>query len=277
MSCSRSLCLTVFLLLAQAGMAEHVVGLGAEFDSEDNKAFSVFGSFAVAEKTWLSASAVRSNSDGVLFDLDTVYFDVSLDHHFDPLGLRFGAAYWGDPDLLDSVDLRAAAYWRNDRASVTIDVERRAFDLTLRTLLGDQERTVEFEADGIGASLRFDVTEDVSLYASGMSYDYSRDIALQPNIDVLRIFAFSSLSTINSLTDNRISGGLELNIGQRMLDFRVSSWKSAVFGDRVDSIGVGLLTPLGDASDIEFRLATDDSDTTGRATLLSFFLYFYGE
>ena len=94
---------------------------------------------------------------------------------------------------------------------------------------------------------------------------------------MLRIFALSSLSTTNSLLDDRVSGGLEFSFGSRVVDVRASSWRTAVFGDRVDSIGVGLLTPLGPASDIELRLSMDDSDTAGRATLFSVYAYFYGE
>lgn len=281
MSCSERKLpkLTLWLAFAclPATAAEHLVGIGSEFDSEGSKAFSVFGSFAIGEEQFLNATALRSNSEGELFDLDTVYFDVGYDHYFEPLGLRVGAAYWGDPDLLDSTDLQAALYWRNDRASLSVDAERRAFDLSVQSVFSVDARQFEFDGDGFGGSLRFGVTDDISVYASGMQYDYSRNIAVQPNIDVLRIFALSSLSTVNSLIDERLSGGIEFNVGSRVIDLRAASWTTAVFRDQVDSLGIGFLTPLGRSSDIEFRLAFDDSESAGRATLLSFFLYLYGE
>lgn len=276
-SVRHGLCAIFALLLAHAAIAEHVIGLGAEFDSEDGRAFSAVGSVGVAENSWLTGSAAYSGSRAGSADVDTVYFDASFDHHFQPLGVRLGAAYWGDPDLLDSNDLRGSVYWKNDTASLSLDYERRAFDLTLRNPDTGASRDVEFDADGVGLAVRVAVGDTVSVYANGMRYDYSRDIALQPDTDVLRVFALSRISMANSLLDTRISAGIEFDIGQRVLDFRVSSWETAVFGERVDSLGAGLLLPLGAASDLELRLSSDDVDSLGRATLFSVFLYFYGD
>jgi hypothetical protein len=279
MSFSRQPCWLLCLLLTALPLsaAEHIIALGADLDSEDSKAFSVAGNFAVADETWLSASLGNNHSPGELFDLNAIYLDAGIDHYFNPIGVRVAAAYWGDADLLDSQDLRGSLYWRGDRGSLAIDLERRDFDLAFEFLLSRDVREVEFSADGIGASLRLKLNDALSVYANGMRYDYSRNLAVQPNIDVLRIFALSSLSTVNSLLDDRVSGGLEYSFGARVLDVRASSWRTAVFGDRVDSIGVGLLTPLGNASDLELRLSLDDSDSAGRATLFSVYLYFYGE
>jgi hypothetical protein len=44
----------------------------------------------------------------------------------------------------------------------------------------------------------------------------------------------------------------------------------------VDSIGVGFLSPFGDRTAIELRLAQDDSETCGRSNVLSAFLYVFG-
>ena len=144
-------------------------------------------------------------------------------------------------------------------------------------MLVDTARGAEFDADGIGLSARLSLGESVSVYASGMSYDYSRDISLQQNPLLLRIFAQSRLSMVNSLLDERVSAGLEWSVGTRLIDLRIATWNTAVFGDNVESVGLGLLTPLDAASDIEFRISTDDSDASGRATVFSVFLYFYGQ
>lgn len=264
------------LVATSAAGAEFVVGGGLEADTEDALVLSAFGSVGLAEETWLTATAARSRGDGEVVDPDTAYVDLGLDHWFEPLGVRIGAGYWGDPDLLDSLDARAAVYWKNDRGSVSFDYERRAFDLSIGTRVLPVARTVEFDADGIGASVRVDVNDRVSLRANGMSYDYSRDVEADPDADLLRIFAVSRLNMVNSLIDSRVAGGVDVSFGTRVVDLRVSSWRTAVFGVRVDSLDVGFLTPLGDSSDIEFRLATDDSDAFGRATVFSVFVYFYG-
>lgn len=280
MSCCDRLARGILLLALISPVpaaADHVISLGLEADTEDSRAVSLLGSVAATEDTWLTAAVSRSDSEGRLFDLETWYADVGVDHFFEPLGMRIGGGYWGDSDLLDSNDLRAAVYWKNDRASLTLNLERRAFDLTLRSPLLPAPRRVEFDADGIGFAARFELTDAFSVHAGGMRYDYSRDISLEPNVDVLRIFALSRLSMVNSLLDERLRAGVEYSFGLRAVDLEVASWKTATFGDRVDSIGIGFLTPLGDASDVEFRLTTDDADSFGRATVFSVFFYFYGD
>jgi len=273
---NRRLACLCLLAIARTAGAEHVVSLGLEADTEDSEAFSLAGSFSANGDTWFTGSLAQARSEGLPFDIETVLVDLGVDHHFDPVGVRLGGGYWGDSDLLDSMDLRAAVYWRNDDASLSIDFERRAFDVTIRGLRGELRR-FDLDADGIGLSARVALNDTVSVYANGMGYDYSRDVSLDPDADLLRIFALSRISMVNSLVEERMSGGLEFEIGTRVLDLGFSSWKTAVFGDRVDSFGVGFLTPLGAASDIEFRLSSDDSDTVGQATTFSVFLYFYGD
>jgi len=271
----RVACLVLLAFGSRAG-ADHVVSLGLEADTEGSEAFSLSGSFSANGDTWFTGSLAQSRSEGQPFDIGTVLLDLGVDHHFDPVGVRVGGGYWGDSDLLDSADLRAALYWRNDDVSLSLDLERRAFDVTIRGLRGALRR-FDLDADGIGLSARAALNDTVSVYANGMSYDYSRNISLDPDADFLRVFALSRISMVNSLVEERLRAGVEFEIGTRLVDLGYSSWKTAVFGDRVDSFGVGFLTPLGAASDIEFRLSSDDSDTVGQATTFSVFLYFYGD
>lgn len=281
MSCSelaRRACLVLCTLFVSWPLrAEHVIGLGLEADSEEGKAVSLLGSFALRDATWLNLAASRSQSEGAPFNLTAAYLDAGIDHRFDPLGVRVGVSYWGDSERLDSFDIKGAVYWQGERGSLSLDAERREFDLVFLTPLTRERRRAEFSADGIGLHARVKLTDTVSAYANGMRYDYSRNLSVQPNIDVLRLFALSRLTTINGLLDDRVSGGIEFELGSRLLDVRASQWTTAVFGDRVDSLGVGLLTPAGRASDLELRLEFDDSDGAGRATLLSVFFYFYGD
>ena len=88
---------------------------------------------------------------------------------------------------------------------------------------------------------------------------------------------FSRLSIVNSLVDARVSAGVEFSFGNRSLDLRFARWRTEVDQGDIDSIGIGFLTPISDAADIEIRAAYDDSDNFGGATVLSFFLYLYSE
>ena len=60
------------------------------------------------------------------------------------------------------------------------------------------------------------------------------------------------------------------------LDLRLERWQTAIDQSRVDSIGIGLLSPVSAVSDMEFRFAYDRSEDYGRTIAFSVFCYFYG-
>ena len=267
----------VFATVNPAAANPLIVGLGAEVDDADNLAYSLFADVGLLDDTWLSASLARTESDRGAFDLSTLYADIGIDHHFKPVGVRLGAAYWGDDDLLDSRDIRGSVYLRGEKGSVSVDYQRRNFDLTIGGGMARNPVSVDFSADGIGLSASMPLNERFRIYAGGMDYDYSRNIRIQPNVDTLRLFGRSRLSLVNSLVDFRASAGLEISFGLRSLDFRVARWRTEVDQGDIDSYGVGFLMPAGDAADIELRVAYDDSENFGGATVFSFFLYLFDD
>ncbi|NOX68004.1 MAG: hypothetical protein GXP15_02355 [Gammaproteobacteria bacterium] len=254
-----------------------VVGLGAEGDTVDGRAYSFFVDVGLRENTWISGAVAVNETKNAVVDLNTKFADLSVDHFFDPIGIRLGGGYWGDKDLLESNDVHASLYLRGKKGSISADFEGRNFDLTLRRDVLAGSRSIDFSAKGYGLTGRLKTSDRTSVYLGGMNYDYSRRIGLQPETDRLRFLAISRISLMNSLIDYRLSGGVEIEFGERRLDFRYSHWKTAVFRGQVDSLGVGWLTPVGNSADVEFRLAVDNSDEFGRATVFSIFLYFYAE
>jgi hypothetical protein len=109
-----------------------------------------------------------------------------------------------------------------------------------------------------------------------MSYTYSRNINLQPNIEILRRLSTSRLGLMSSLLDYRVTASIDRTLGQRNLVFGIERWRTAVDQGIVNSIGVGLLTPMGARSDLEFRLAYDHSEDFGGTMTFSAFFYFFG-
>ena len=276
-SCKRPTWLLLCLLNPlPAAAAGYVLGIGGEVDNTDGRALTAFGDFGVGENTWLSTAAGLSETDGALGGFETVFGDVGIDHWFKPLGFRIAGAYWGDSDLLDSTDVRASMYYRDDNATLSLDYEHRRFDFIFRTLLLDQQRKVEFFANGWGMSTRFKMSDSLSLFANGMQYEYSRDIRIEPRADLLTLLSSSRLNVMNSLLDYRVSGGVEYRFGLRSIDIAASSWKTAVDQGSVDSYGIGFLTPLTDRTDVEFRLAYDISEDYGDSIVFSAYLYYFG-
>ncbi|HEX7719351.1 MAG TPA: hypothetical protein VF389_06065 [Woeseiaceae bacterium] len=238
-----------------------VIGLGAELDSEDGRALSAALDIAAGSKTWLSVAVAHSHSDGLAGGSESRYADIEVDRMFSPVGIRVGAAYWDNADVLNSIDLTGSIYLRQDAWRLSLDLERRDFDFT---------------ANGIGLSGRLRTGKRVSFFAGGMWYDYSRDVRLQQNIDSLRFLSRSRLTLMNSLLDERWHAGMEIEFGLKSIDVGFSRWKTAVDQGQVDSISLGFLRPLGKAADIEFRLAFDDSANYGNSTVFSVFGYFFG-
>ena len=270
--------LSTYVLLFAAGATAQgfVLGAGVEGDSADGRALSTFADFSIGEKTWLSATLSAYQTDGIFGRRNTTLANIAIDRWFDPVGLRAGVSYWGDNDILDSNDLEASLYYRNESFMLSVDYERREFDFVVLADFPTQRRTVEFSANGVGLSSRFPLGENASFHVNGIQYDYSRNIRLQPDIDALRFFSSSRLSMINSLIDHRISAGIEFRMGLRSLDLSVGSWQTAVDGGRVDSYSIGFLTPLTDRTDGEIRFSVDDSENFGQTTAISLYLYYFG-
>ena len=279
MSSSRDLIAIAALALAGSANAEKsdlILGFGGEADSARGRALVLFGDLGIGEHTWLSATAAGTRTGGFSGGLETLYADIGIDHWFEPVGIRLGGGYWGDEDLLDSNDFHASVYYRNDAMQVSVDYEWRDFDFTFFNDLLPAPRVFEFQGDGYGLSTRFKLTDAVSMSLGGMSYDYSRNINLQPNIDILRRFSTSRLSLMNSLLDYRATLSIDRNFGTRNASFVVEQWQTAIDQGVVNSIGVGLLTPMGEFNDLELRFSYDHSDEFGSTVTLSAFFYFFG-
>jgi hypothetical protein len=279
MSCIRRVLSATLLCLVCSGSAVaegFILGLGAAADSEDAIALSAFGDFGIRENTWISATIGSTDTESLVGGFSTTFYDVGIDHYFNPVGIRLSGAYWGDSDILDSDDVRASFYYRDEIASLSADYERRNFDFIFGTELFDVRRKAEFHADGWGMTNRFRFGDRFTFRLSGMHYTYSRDIRIQRDIDVLRFLSASRLSLMNSLIDYRVNTGVEYRFGLRSVDVSVGTWKTAVDQSKVDSFTVGFLTPMTDRTDIEFRLSFDDSESFGNTTALTVYLYYFG-
>lgn len=262
---------------AIADPGDFVIGVGVEGDTGDGLALSLLGDVAIADDTWLSGSISESGvDDPTRRTVDYLYADLGIDHYFDPVGVRVGVSYWGNSDLLDSFDVRGSIYSRGESTYLSIDVERRDFEFAIPPRDALPNVDIGFDATGVGLSGRVDVSDNVSLRAGGMSYEYSRDFRIGDATRLTDLLTFSRLSVLTSLVDWRASAGIDVDIGLRQLSFNVSRWQGIV--DRSDNVGatITLLTPLTRRTDLELALGYDDSDLYGNVTFLSAYLYFYG-
>ncbi len=272
--------LVLLLLVAAESLAAgngFMIGGGLESDNEDGISAALIGGVGITEKTWLSGAVAQSSvelSNGR--DLDTLYADLEFDHHFDPIGIRAGLAYWGDSDVLESSDWRASLYFRNEAVTIAGEYEYRDFDFIIPSTDLTSSRKLEFDADGFGASLSFKLGENASLRLKGMSYDYSVPFRPVENVDAARLLSVSRLSLINSLVDYRANVTLGIDQGLKRWEIDFATWEDVIAGSRTDSLTLRFLTPMTDQTDIEFGLGYDDSDLYGDVAFFSVYLFFYG-
>ncbi len=259
------------------GLEGFVVGAGLDADNEEALAATLSAELGLAKETWLSTAIAKSRVDLPLdSSIDTLYADLGIDHWFNPVGIRASVAYWGDSDVLDSIDYSGSVYWRGDKFSVSGLYEYRelTFDILRDSLLPG--RDIEFHADGVGLAARFELSPNVDLSFSGMNYDYDVNLKLAANRRIVDFLSVSRLSLLNSLTDYQARVSLGVDAGDNRWSFDVAKSKGEVDGRETDSVTLRFLTPMGKASDIEFGLGVDRADDFGTVTLFSVFLYFYG-
>jgi len=270
---------SLLLLITSPALAleGYILGGGAEWDTADGLTATVVGDFGLAEDTWLSMAYGRSSSDlprGVT--LTTTYGDIGLDHLFENIGVRLGMSYWGDSDILDSIDTRGSLYWRGKRQSLALELEYRDFEFDIPPNDFLPRRDIQFNAKGVGFGSRFDLGDKASLGVSGMHYDYNVNLRLAPNQGITDLLSVSRLSLINSLIDYRANISLGVDAGDKRWTLDVATWEGSVDGSKTVSTTLSFLTPLGKKNDLEFSVGVDDSDTYGSVAVFSVFLYFYG-
>ena len=254
-----------------------IVGAGIEGDSSDGFAVAALGELGITEKTWVSATLANNTVDSADGrDVDSIFWDIGVDHWFEPIGVRLGVSRWGDNDSLDSDDWRASLYWRADRFSIAADYQYRDFMFDLPATEFFQRRTFSFDAQGVGATLRFDIGDALDISLSGMDYDYSANLRLDRNRPITDLLSFSRLSLITTLVDHRVNATLGVDAGKRRWHFNVGSWEGEADGSSTQSVTVSLLNPLGENADIEFTLGLDDSEIYGNVSFFSVFIFFYG-
>ena len=256
---------------------EYVIAGGVQADSADGIAGVLLGDVAVGDETWLSAGIARSSIELRIRDeLEAWYGDVGLDHFFDPAGVRLGLAYWGDNGVLDSTDARAAVHFRGGSGSLSFDYEFRDLELELPETNFFRRRQVNFDAHGYGLGACLDLTDNVDVRFRGMSYDYSINLRLDPNRDIVNLISVTRLSLLNTLVDYRASLSFGIDFGLKRLEFEAGQWRGAVEGSITNSYSARFLVPIGRRNDIEFELGFDESENYGDVTVFSVLLYFYG-
>lgn len=258
-----------------------LLGFGVQGDTESGRALSAFADVGFTEATWAGLSLATTSAEGFEEDLGTRYASLSLDHEFDPVGLRVSAGVWGDPDLVDSNDLGLSLYWKAERWRLAFDYERRDIEITVRIPDSDVfGRPIEFqrdsEADGYGIAWRYSPEGPWSVAGRAMHYEYGDEFDRLRDAARFAFFAPSVFTIANSLLDNTVTAYVEREIGATLLDVEVG--RDRLVLERVDvvSASVGLLFPVATRADLQLRVGISDADELDSSGFAGLFFYYYG-
>jgi hypothetical protein len=269
-ACAATLMLVASCAAAQssspAGGAAWVFGFAGQVDEDSNDSLLATFNWGVKPRTWLSLTAGRSTSPADRADVSADTLVAGIDHRFDKVGMRFEIERWGDPDALETEDLRAGVYFDQGRFRIGAAFETRDIEVpfTITGLLGRTfSRTAELSADGVEIDARVRPTERWQLYFRAITYDYENNLTLLPRIDRLNFLSTSTLTLANSFIDDLRMLGVEREIGRTLLNVSFTRDESAIDGAEYETYDASLLFPAGRRVDLEVNLGTGRSDVFG--------------
>lgn len=239
------------------------LGLAAQVDEESNDSRLVTFNWGVTPKTWLSFAAGSSSSPADQANVTADTLAAAVDQRFDHIGIAFEVEHWGDPDVLESEDLRGTLYFDSERFRIGFSYESRDIDVPF-TLTGPLGRTisrnVSVGADGLAVDIRVKPADRWQLYFGAQEYNYARDLSVLPRIDRLNLLSASTLTLANSFVDHARMVAAEREIGRALATVSYTHDESAVDGSRLETLDAAVLFPIGARVDLEVNVGNGRSD-----------------
>ncbi len=236
--------------------------------------------YGLTEKDWLTLTASYTESADELADITTRFVGASLDHDFGRISVTGGMEYWGDPDEIDSIDLKASVSFEAGSWRITAFGERRNVNVTFRfiNVLGVLvDRTEDLDVNGLGGRLRYRGEGPWSFHLSHTDYEYSRDPRLLNFLFRFRLLSASALTIANGFFERSSSTGVEYAFtdANTYLFFNFNHDKGAVDQLETNTYSLGVVTPVADRWDIEVRAGITEADDLDDSFFGGIGFYFY--
>ncbi|MEM7280476.1 MAG: hypothetical protein AAF438_02420 [Pseudomonadota bacterium] len=282
----RILCTLTCFGLALSGWAQdeiesskhpYAILAGIDIDDEGALGFQGAVSYGLLERTWLSGSAGTTQSPDDQTGLNIVSAAVDIDHQFrSGFGVSGEVEYWGDSDALSRNGVAAKLYYNGGDWRLGVEVGRRDYDVTITLPQLVDTREVGFDSDSFGAFYRY--SNDVwGFGVSGRSYDYSVNTRLLNTPFAVERLGLSALTLADSLLDQDLNVSIHKKLkGSRLIELSYSVSESAVDGRDSDIIGLAIVTPVGDRTDLEINFGSAQTDGSENSLFGGVLLTFYG-
>lgn len=255
-----------------------VIFAGLDGDDEGGLGVKLGLDYGVGDETWLTVIGNYTSSSDQFADITTRSLSVGLEHSFGRFGISGDVSYWGDPDELDSTSFRGSFFYKAAGWRLALAAERRNVDVTFRFVNADDLRvqtTEDLEVDALGGRLSYSGDHPWSFHLGHTDYDYSRDPRLLNFLFRFSLLSASGLTLANSFLEYSNTAGVEYAFGDRAVFLELNADKGAVDELRIHTYSVGLLTPIAQRWDVEFRLGVADTEGLGSSPFggVTFFLY----
>ncbi len=239
------------------------IGLTIQTDEEHSQNFYTTFNWGLDEQTWLFFAAGHSTSPPEGADISTNDLLGGIDHSFGLFGITFEVEQWGRKGAVESFDYRGSVYLHGERFNVGLEREQREIDLTfsiLNALDRSVSRATELLGEGTGIFFRADLTNWWRVYGSARKYDYSRDLAVLPRLDVFNFLSTSTLTLANSFLEDDYRIGFEWRAGTKLINLNFGRNRSAVDLSELESVSASILWPISYRMDLEFNIGRSSSE-----------------
>ncbi len=255
----------------------YAILLGADVDDEGALGFQAAASYGLKERTWLSGSLGTTASPDEQTGLNIFSASIDIDHQFvSGFGVGGEVDYWGDTDALSRIGYGAKVYYSGGDWRLGLVAGRRDYDVTINLPLLRDTREVGFDSDSIAVFYRYS-GESWGFSARGTSFDYSIDTRLLNTPFALERLGLSALTLSDSLLDQSVSVAIEKKLkGSRLIELSYSVNESAVDGRDSDILGLAIVTPVGDRTDLEINFGSAQTDGADNSLFAGIMLTIYG-
>lgn len=254
-----------------AGM--RYVSVDVQSDNVDNREWLATASLTAGDHVWLHAGLGRGKSP---LDTETLETDVAgggfgiRGEHLQ-LTLNFNSRK--DDDRYEQRDWTTSFGWRNDTFGIGIDgMARETSTQTVQTvtlpILGPRSIVLNQSVDGHGFGLHADVnvTEQLNLFAGGMSYSYDDIASNRPVLARLVNLSGSGITREQAILDRSYNAGLSYRFDLLDLTAEYLNDKTLDSGDIVHTALLSAAIFVGEHWLLTPSVGASSSDRLGDVT-----------
>jgi hypothetical protein len=254
-----------------AGM--RYVSVEVQSDNADNRDWRASASLTAGDYVWLRAGFGKSKS---LLDTDTLDTNLAsggIGIRGEHLELKVDFTSRKDGDKYDQRDWNGSFGWRNDTFGIAVDGMARStgtetVQIVTLPIIGPRSVLVKQSIDGSGFGVHADVnvTDELNLFAGGMSYSYDDVATNRPALVRLLNFSGSGITREQAILDRSWDAGF--SYGFELLDLTAEYFndKTLASGDITHTMLLSAAIFMGEHWMLTPTLGRSSNDALGDVT-----------